>query len=153
MDSIVPLRGIELLRRRPDLYFPVGEVTGAAISSYLADDARVLGATQVAVESVDDWHIVAADVDWLRLPEDRLIDMNQLFVGMHIHPTRINGIRSEIFVGAFAEAAYVATPAEIRAVIGDRPLPEAVKRAMRVPPFLRSIAFALATANHRWRGP
>ena len=153
MDRIVPLRGLDLVRRRPEMYFPGGEVSAATICSYLADDARALGATQVRVDSVEQWHIVAADVDWLRLPEARRIDMDQLFLGMHVHPTRVNGIRSEMFVGAFAEAAYVGTPAEIRAVIGDCPLPEAVRHTMCTPPHLRGVAFVLATANNRWRGP
>jgi hypothetical protein len=144
--------GLELIRRRPDLYLPGGNVTGDAICSCLSDDALGLGATHVRVESINNWHMVAADADWLRLPEDRQIPLDQLFVGIYVYPKRINGMRAEVLVGAFADAAYVATPGEPRRVIGETMLPDAVSRVVCPPPCVRGIAFHLATANSRWSG-
>jgi hypothetical protein len=139
---ISALSGVELVRQRPQMYFPHG-VTPTAISLCLVDDALALGATHVSVDHVDRWWIVSADVDWLRLPESRAIAMDRLFVGMHVHPSHINGVRSEIFVGAFAEVAYVATPDETTVVVGNDPLPEAVSRVLCSAPCIRSLAFRL----------
>ena len=136
------LSGIELIRQKPQMYF-AGAVTASAISSYLVDDALRLGAGHVRVDSVQRWWIVSADVDWLRLPEDRVISIDRLFVGLHPYPSRINGIRSEVFVGAFAETAYVASPGEFSAVVGDAPLPEAISRVLCPPPCVRSVAFVV----------
>ena len=139
--NLVP-SAVEVIRQRPEFYFPHG-VTAAAICLCLADDALALGATHVRVDDVDHWRIVSADVDWVRLPEHRAIAMHRLFVGMHVHPSRINGVRSEVFVGAFAEVAYAATPDEVSLVVGNRPLPATVSRVLCPPPCVRSVAFFL----------
>ena len=139
---ISALSGVELVRQRPQMYFPHG-VTPTAVGLRLVDDALALGATHVSVDHVDRWYIVSADVDWLRLPETRVIAMHRLFVGMHAHPSHINSVRSEIFVGAFAEVAYVATPDEVTAVVGNDPLPEAISGVLCSPPCIRSVAFRL----------
>jgi len=136
------LGSIELIRQKPQMYF-AGAVTASAICSYLVDDALRLGASHVRADSVERWSIVSADVDWLRLPEDRVISIDRLFVGMHAHPSRINGIRSEVFVGAFAETAYVASPGEFSAVVGNAPLPETISRVLCPPPCIRSVAFVV----------
>ena len=136
------LGGIELIRQKPQMYF-AGAVTASAICSYLVDDALRLGASHVRADSVGRWFIVSADVDWLSLPEDRVIPIDRLFVGMHAHPSRINGIRSEVFVGAFAETAYVASPGEVNAVVGNAPLPEAISRVLCPPLCVRSVAFVV----------
>ena len=152
MSQIEVSGGIELIRRHPELYFLGGAVTAAAISSYLVDDALMLGASRTRVDFVEPWHIIAADIDWLRLPAHPAIPLERLFRGMHAHPTRVNGIRSEVFVGAFSDAAYVSTPKEIRSVIGDSPLPKAVRDVICVAPYLRGVAFVFATANNASSG-
>ena len=134
------LRSLELIRKRPEMYFP-GGVTATVICSSLLDDALGLGAAHVSVDCVDRWHVVSADVDWLELPVHRVVPLERLFAGMYAHPKRINGVRAEVFVGAFAEAAYAATPGEIRAVVGDLVLPETVSRALCSAPYIRSVAF------------
>ena len=139
--SSVP-SAVEVIRQRPDMYFPHG-VTPDAICLCLADDALAMGAAHVRVDNVDQWRIVSSDVDWLRLPERRVVALDRLFVGMHVHPSRVNGVRSEIFVGAFAVAAYVATPCEVSAVVGGYALPESVCRVLCPPMCVRSVAFLL----------
>jgi hypothetical protein len=143
--------GIEHIRQRPQMYF-AGEVTPGAICSYLADDALGLGAAHVRIDRVERWSIVSADVDWLRLPEHRVIALDRLFVGMHAQPSRGGRIRSEVFVGAFAETAYVGSPREFSAVVGDAPLPETVARVLCPPPCVRSIVTPMfvAAANQRY---
>jgi hypothetical protein len=127
------------------MYFPHG-VTPAAICLNLAEDALELGATHVRVDNVDNWRIVSADVDWLRLPQHRLVPLDRLFVGMHVHPSRVNGIRSEIFVGAFAVAAYVAAPGEVNAVVGSLVLPETVARSFCPLGCVRSVGFIMGAS-------
>jgi hypothetical protein len=131
---------IDVIRQRPQFYFPQG-VTPVAICSCLVGDAMELGAAHVIVDRLDQWHIVSADADWLRLPQDRVVAMDRLFLGMQVHPSRVNAVRSEIFVGAFSVAAYVATPDEVIPVVGSHPLPEAVSRVLCPSPCIRSVAF------------
>jgi len=138
------LRGLEPIKHRPEMYFP-GGVTPSVICSSLIDDAVGLGARHVTVDCVDSWRVVSADVDWLRLPEHRVTPLERLFAGMYAHPIRINGVRAEAFVGAFAEAAYAATLGEMRAVVGELPLPESVSRILCSAPCVRSVAFLFRT--------
>jgi hypothetical protein len=138
MIQVLP--SIELIRERPDMYFR-GPPTPEAIGLYLLDDALGYGARHVRVDRVERWHIISAEVDWLRLPEDRQIPMDRLFAGFHPNGRWINGVRAEVFVGAFSEVAYVATPDEVRAVVGDSPLPTSISQALCPPPCTRSLAF------------
>ena len=142
-SQMIPYRqgGVEAIRQWVSMIFLMGSIPPWLLC--LVDDALGLGATHVRVDHVNRWRIVSADVDWLRLPEHRVVAMDRLFVGMHVYPSRINGMRSEVFVGAFAEVAYVATPDEITGVVGDRPLPDSVKRALCPPQCARSVAFLL----------
>jgi len=133
--------GIAAIRRRPDMYLPA--VTLECIGACLVDDARLIGATQVRIDTVEDWHIISADIDWLRLPLERVPPFDRLFTGRHIHPTRINGIRAEVLVGAFARSAYVATPHERQCVVGNAPLPASVSNALCQTPCVRSVAFTV----------
>jgi hypothetical protein len=105
------------------------------------DDALGLGARHVCVDYVEGWHIISADVDWLRLPENRQIAIDRLFARFHPHGRWVNGVRGEVFVGALAEVAYVATPVEVRAVVGDSPLPASISQALCPPRCTRSLAF------------
>ena len=134
--------GLEQIRRRPEMYFP-GGVNSNSICSSLLDDCLSLGATHLRMDCLDRWYVVSADVDWLRLPVNRAIPLERLFGGMYPHPTRINGVRSEAFVGAFAEAAYAATPKEKRLVVGDLILPNAVSNSLCPAQCVRSVAFVL----------
>jgi hypothetical protein len=123
------------------MYFRDGRPTPGAICSYLLDDVLGLGARHVHIDHLERWHIISADVDWLCLPEDRRVAMDRLFVGFHPHGRYINGVRAEVYVGALAELAYVATPNEVRAVVGDGPLPAAISEALCPTPCIRSLAF------------
>ena len=131
---------VDVIRQRSHFYFPQG-VTPVALCSCLVDDALELGAAHVAVDRLDKWHIVSADVDWLRLPHDRVVALDRLFLGMHAHPLHVNGVRSEIFLGAFAVAAYVATADEVTIVVGSDPLPVSISRFLCPSRCVRSVAF------------
>jgi hypothetical protein len=136
--------GLEQIRRRPEMYFP-GGVTPSSICSCLLDDCLSLGATRLRLDCIDGWYVVSADVDWLRLPENRAIPLERLFGGMYPHPTRINGVRAEAFVGAFAEAAYAATPEETRLVVGNLILPDTVSTSLCPAQCVCSVAFLLGS--------
>ena len=79
--SSVP-SAVELIRQRPDMYFPHG-VTPDAICLCLADDALAMGAAHVRVDNVDQWRIVSSDMDWLRVRNSR--DVGPRFHGMSVH--------------------------------------------------------------------
>ncbi len=97
---------LEFLRRRVAGMFPVRPIDGKLIAENIAFGAAVLGAGHVELVDRGGWWFVASEFNWLAgsKAHDREVE---LFESILPFPEQSpTGHRAEIYVTAFAEAAY-----------------------------------------------
>jgi hypothetical protein len=137
------LKGIDVMRRRPEMYMPEG-VSASNISARIVSDALVLGARHVRLDVKEAWQIVSADVDWLTRPAALNLPVADLFQRLIVlHEGGPNAARAEAWVGAYCQCAYSATATERLRVVGDASLPVEVELALLPAGCVRSIAFRM----------
>jgi hypothetical protein len=89
------------LRHRAESWFGSGSPTGDEVVARIADVAHELGAIRAETSQLGAWHVVSADVDWLDGLEDR---GDEVFQRITPIPGRVNSIRPEIWLTAYAES-------------------------------------------------
>ena len=100
---------IEFIRRRKKEIFDGGVPNGQVIASNIAFGAAVLGATHIELKNQDNWWFVASQFNWLKSNEHNS-DINSLFSSLIPFPEQSpSSYRSEIYITAFSESAYVVT--------------------------------------------
>ena len=96
----------EFLRRRIAGMFPGRRIDGKLIAENIAFGAAVLGAGHVELVDRDGWWFVASEFNWLAGSKAHTREI-ELFETMLPFPEQSPaGHRAEIYVTAFAEAAY-----------------------------------------------
>ena len=96
----------EFLRRRVAGMFPDRHIDGKLIAENIAFGAAVLGAGHVELVDRDGWWFVASEYNWLRGSKAHDVEI-ELFEAMLPFPEQSpTGHRAEIYVTAFADAAY-----------------------------------------------
>ena len=90
------------LRANTAMFFSNGVVSASAIACQVLAGAHVLGADNAVSLSLDEWSVVAADLDWFPaarypVPESLLFESLTPFPEMGQNCTR-----PEVFVGVFA---------------------------------------------------
>ncbi|MDE0036120.1 MAG: hypothetical protein OXU77_01010 [Gammaproteobacteria bacterium] len=97
---------LEFLRRRVAGMFPGRRIDGKLIAENIAFGAAALGAGHVELVDRDDWWFVASEFNWLVASKAHTREI-ELFETMLPFPEQSpTGHRAEIYVTAFAEAAY-----------------------------------------------
>ncbi|MEZ6123054.1 MAG: hypothetical protein R3C49_07755 [Planctomycetaceae bacterium] len=119
-DDIQPLDAMTYVREHPERFLPGGVPSGWAIVSGIAEDALVLGATDVRMMKEEGWWILFSNVDWLNVPcrcpsspteaFHRLLGFPELAVNSHRH---------EILAAAFAKAVVTVSRTDRFVVTGD----------------------------------
>lgn len=105
------------VRSHPEMYLPDGEADAFKIAARLASDAVACGARRTFTAHRDDRWIVAADTDWLAAPG---VAPRELFHRVFPSPRGgRNTFRSEVLLGAFADAVVTWTGDEVEPVQGD----------------------------------
>jgi hypothetical protein len=101
MSSIDTPRAVELIRAKPEMFFPGGKVTMAELISKVLRDVGGLSDVRAEVWRRSPFAMVAADMDWLRTDSARFEDLFDRFVSPT--PARANSSRAEIFLAATCE--------------------------------------------------
>jgi hypothetical protein len=134
-SDLQSLTGIDVIRRRPDMYAGPGWEHPERLASGLVDNVLLLGASQVEVHHVGEWWIVSSDDDWLAYH-------NQLSVSETFErllpiplPHLVNSCRFEAVVYALADAVFTAKGGELLVLKGD----EAEVRLLLADPLLRRL--------------
>ena len=100
---------IEFIRRRKNEIFDGGIPNGQVIASNIAFGAAVLGASHIELKNQNNWWFVASQFNWLKSNEPDH-NINSLFNRLIPFPEQSpSSYRSEIYVTAFSESAYVVT--------------------------------------------
>lgn len=135
---------IAFLRRRLPAMLPQPRVEAKMIAENIAFGAAVLGAGHVELVAWGEWWFVASDFNWLRastavgegsvLPELALFERIQPFPEQS--PT---AHRAEIYVTAFASAAYCRVDDAVTWIRGQPPAPGPLPDAGVTPPWCRHV--------------
>jgi hypothetical protein len=105
------------VRRNVELFFRSGQPSALECATALANDAILLGSTEVHLARVDDWWLVSANQDWL-VQGDHAVEA--LFQRMWpFKEAGVNSIRSEVLIGAFAAKIVLLTPSTRVVLRGD----------------------------------
>jgi hypothetical protein len=134
---------VGLIRRRPSMYLAPG-VSAENIAEALAHDALLLGARRVLIAREQDWMIVAADVDWLRVSGiyRHGLPPQEIFRRIVTFPEDgVNAMRHEILATAFATDVVSATPSERFIVSGEMSDDAAIWPLLCPDGFARGVAF------------
>jgi hypothetical protein len=147
IQDIHVLKGLDVMRRRPEMYIPEGISIGS-ISARLASDALLLGARHVRTDIVGSWGLVSADIDWLTVPVRMPTAVADLFQRLVIFDEGgPNAARAEAWVGAYCAAAHVITQTERLRVLGETAMPPAVENALLPSGCVRTVAFLVRSSE------
>lgn len=98
---------IEHIRNNREMYLGTDTVHPDVLATYIANDALVLGASQVIITYQNFWYIVAADIDWLMKGHDR--GLREIFTRtLILEGGGQNAFRREPLIMAFAEHIVLA---------------------------------------------
>jgi hypothetical protein len=146
-EDIRSLKGLEWMRRRPEMYAPEG-ISVASIAGRLASDALLLGAKHVRIDTVEGWGLVSAETDWLTVPVRAPVPVAELFQRLVIFDEGgPNAARAEAWVGAYCFAAYAVTDHERLQVVGEMPMPRAVEDALLPSGYVRTVALFVPSSE------
>jgi hypothetical protein len=119
-DDLKPLDVKAHVLRAQHLYFDESGATANKICIGIAEGAKILGSTDVAIFTKNGWSVVASNHDWLN--QSNLSNANQtnLFKGIHGFPEAgINSVRSEYFSYVFSSALCLWSSGEVETIKGD----------------------------------
>jgi hypothetical protein len=131
------LRGLDVIRRRPEFYLGSNEPSGKFLGAGLAECALRSGARRVKVEMLmDGWVSVSADRDWItpslpenwkgQPPERVIVSLVPQIGGQQ------NEIRFEAMVAAFSQCLMLKSEGEWKTLFGDE-APGALREAVDDP--------------------
>jgi hypothetical protein len=140
MKTLDPIAQIQA---NPQMYLRGGQVDAVDLARQLAGDAIYLGAKRVQIMEVNDWLLVAADVDWMN--KNAQTGVNDLFNRIIPFPQAgVNSMRSEVLVSAFADDVFTADANGHEIVKGQAPKDTEVYRAAKEENWARVVAFRIA---------
>src|SRR5256885_1322137 len=140
MKTLDPIAQIQA---NPQMYLRGGQVDGVDLARQLAGDAIYLGAKRVQIMEVNDWLLVAADLDWIK--KSAQTGINDVFSRIIPFPQAgVNSMRSEVLLGAFADDVFTADTSGHEIVKGQAPKDSDVYRAAKEENWARVVAFRVA---------
>lgn len=140
MKTLDPIAHIQ---SNPDMYLRGGQVDAVELARQLAGDAIYLGAKRAQVMVVNEWLLVAADVDWMQ--KSGQTDANEAFNRIIPFPQAgVNSMRSEVLLSAFADDVFTADADGHQVIKGTAPTDKDVYRAAKEENWARVVAFRIA---------
>jgi hypothetical protein len=140
MKTLDPIGQIQA---NPQMYLRGGQVDAVDLARQLAGDAIYLGAKRVQIMEVNDWLLVAADVDWMN--KSAQTGVNDVFSKIIPFPQAgVNSMRSEVLLSAFADDVFTADASGHEVVKGQAPKDSDVYRAAKEENWARVVAFRMA---------
>ena len=131
---IINEAGLPFLRRRIIDMLPTARVTPKLIAENIAFGAAVLGAGHIELVDQGRWWFVASEFNWLRASKAHHRE-TELFEGLLPFPEQsATGHRAEVYVTAFAEAAYFRIGDQVTWIRGE-PAAGALPDAGVTPPW------------------
>jgi len=141
--DLTTLKGLDIMRRRPEIYMPEG-ISAPGISARITSDALRLGARHVQTDVIGAWYIVSSDLDWLTAPVYEPASVPELFQRLvNFSEGGLNAARAEAWVGAYCRTAYAVAKDERICVVGSESMPSQVEAALLPNGLVRSVAFLL----------
>lgn len=122
-SAIKVVDALSTIRKHPDLYIRPEDLRPEYFATRLAEDARGLGAWDVALSRNGMWWLVSSADDWLTMGND--LPVAETFRRILVMPGRgLFAMRSEVLLAAFAAAAFTRKDGEILWISGtpDRAL-------------------------------
>jgi hypothetical protein len=100
---------LDLIRKNPQVYFAHGAPSNWQFVAHVVEDASLRDARRIEVLCDGDWRLVAADVDWMDLPERSVAELFDRFINC---PEKgANMFRAEVLIRAAASALWTIGPA------------------------------------------
>jgi hypothetical protein len=95
---------LDLIRKNPQVYFAHGQPSNWQFIAHIVEDASFHEARWIKVLREGDWCMVAADVDWMDLPERPVAELFDRFINSPQKGT--NMFRAEVLVRASASRVW-----------------------------------------------
>jgi hypothetical protein len=128
---------VNSLRRRAESWFGTDSPSGDEVAARIVEVALELGAVRAETSRFGAWHVVSADIDWLDGVEGEGDEVFQRIVPI---PGRVNSIRPEIWLTAYAESVAIYLSERTWLVQGSEEGCEILERLAQ-PFWTRSICF------------
>jgi len=102
-SDIKIIKGDEHILKHQDKYFGTKRATPEAICSAIAQGAMLLGCKEVIIKKLGNWHVIAAESDWLTHPNLLHIGERDVFDSLNAFPEAgDNWFRSEYMAKLFS---------------------------------------------------
>src|SRR5258708_11123597 len=102
-DELQVLDPLELIRRRPDMFLPSGQLRGSKLAVQLADEVTTVTTGAIGIMRSGLWWIVACEEDWVERCRGTA-SVEHYFENIVAFPEYgVNSMHAEVVIRAFAK--------------------------------------------------
>lgn len=129
IDDLIQLPlACQLIKNNPEKYVTNPGAPALDIASHLMTDALSLSAKKVMVQQFNNWFLISAEIDWVRVNLDNIKDISVVFSRLIAIPEKgVNSFRGEVLAYAFSTSCFVYEDEKTYVIKGDVPPIEVVE--------------------------
>lgn len=144
-DDLQVLDALEVIRRRPHMYLPDGQLHARKLATQLADEVATVTTGAIGIVRHGPWWLVACEEDWVEKSRGPATVEGYFGHVVAFPEYGVNSMHSEVIVRAFAQSMLTATSAGDRVcLVGAMPNEDLSDRLTRsLPHWRRLVAFLL----------